>query len=158
MLTDGILQIKSVTEKNDSIIEIKHDKRMIDRVAVSKMEYGTFTDEVISGHLIDSYYRHSFSVNKEGGKWRMDKMSEICKKQKKLRKYINGISKNVNERDLYFSSHFKSLAQIVEIINDSNSNEEFCDNLLKTKHITTGSLDWYFDYEHAKNMENAERS
>ena len=80
-------------------------------------------------------------------------MDEISKKQAKLRKYIDGISAKVNERDIYFGSHFKSLAQIIEVICDSNSTEDFCENLLKTKHMSTSSLDWYFDYEYMKRIE-----
>ena len=56
------------------------------------------------------------------------------------------------KNDYRLGTHFKSLIQIIEVISDSNSNEDFCDNLLKTKHITTAFLDWYFDYECAKSL------
>lgn len=151
LYTDGKLQIKQPSDTSPTVIT--HNNRCIDRIAVSKMEYNSFTDEVISGNIIYSYYRNSFSVNKEGGKWRIKKMDEISKKQAKLRKYIDGISAKVNERDIYFGSHFKSLAQIIEVICDSNSTEDFCENLLKTKHMSTSSLDWYFDYEYMKRIE-----
>ena len=150
LISEGVLRLRS--PQNGSMIEIKNDGRCIDRIAVSKMEYSSFTDDAISGNLIDSYYRNSFSVNNEAGKKRIKRIEEITKKQNNLREYINGISEKVPKNDYRLGTHFKSLIQIIEVISDSNSNEDFCDNLLKTKHITTAFLDWYFDYERAKSL------
>ena len=150
LISEGVLRLRS--PQNGSMIEIKNDGRCIDRIAVSKMEYSSFTDDAISGNLIDSYYRNSFSVNNEAGKKRIKRIEGITKKQNNLREYINGISEKVPKNDYRLGTHFKSLIQIIEVISDSNSNEDFCDNLLKTKHITTAFLDWYFDYERAKSL------
>lgn len=150
IVADGKLSVKQSSD--GTVIDITRNDRDIERIAVSKMEYNSFTDEMISRNLLCSYYKNSFSVGERAGKKIKDKISQITGKQKKLRKYVQNLSEKDNVRDPFFNSHFRSLIQIIEVINDSTSNEDFCENLLKAKHITTASLDWYFEYERAKSI------
>jgi len=53
----------------------------------------------------------------------------------------------------FFNCRFFSVPQFLEILSNSSNNEEFEKELNQTRHISTGSKDWFKDYNYKRSLE-----
>lgn len=131
------------------IHEVSLGNRSIERITLTLFPYGAIQDRVIFEHIVELFLKYRFDVASENP----DNDPEIKKKEEDIRTKLKPFNKIINELSRYlglsteerplFNAWFMDLEQILYLINKSNGADEFAENLLKHKYLSTGSLDFY---------------
>ncbi|PNQ64524.1 hypothetical protein C1141_09775, partial [Vibrio agarivorans] len=59
------------------------------------------------------------------------------------------------QRITFFNCRFFSIPQLMEMLSNSSNNEEFKVELNHTRHASTGSKDWFKDYQFLRKLKKA---
>lgn len=125
--------------------QVQLNGRAIERIALTLSDFGGLQDRTILFQILDLMLTTRFGVNREEDK---TKLSEVHKKLDKLleqQKKLIALGKKQNGFP-FFNCWFLSLPQLLIILDDVNSNELFKNALWRTRHISTKSLNFYFEY------------
>lgn len=135
------------TDGSTKMIELKG--REIERIALTQLEYGGFQDRMVMEKFLMTLLTHTINTSSTDARV-VKKMTALAEKQQDLieqyKKLCNLDSKF--ERWPYRNCWFFSLPQIVEVINVSNDNETFYQAFTANKYVSTGTMDWYTEYEY----------
>jgi hypothetical protein len=143
----------TLTTKDGITKVINFNDRIIERVALSQLEFGGFHDRTITNQFLNALTTRFFKTYSTDPSI-IKKFDELAKKQqewieqyKKLRELDEKFSHYP-----YFNCYFFSLPQLLEVINVSTGNNSFHDNLCKMKYVSLSTLDWYreWDYVHTE--------
>jgi hypothetical protein len=132
---------------------IKLENHEINKISISLNEFGFLNDSLVVTRLLSNIVQG-------------DVRSEIEEKDKQLeqlRKYILEIREQVKELEQlnnkmgtskpFFNCNFYSLQQLLTIIRDSNSKEDFINKIISTRHLTMGTCNFYYEYDYVnKNL------
>ncbi|EOA6587748.1 hypothetical protein ACH7VG_003363 [Vibrio vulnificus] len=142
--------------RRDSIINFEDGTkiellgRSVERVALSL--FGFFG--VQDGAFIHQVLNSLINAQIESGDEREDK-----KVNKYLLELQNQYLSNVfneaygKQRITFFNCRFFSIPQLMEMLSNSSNNEEFKVELNRTRHVSTGSKDWFKDYQFLRKLE-----
>lgn len=125
--------------------------REFERISVCLFDYGGLQDRTIIRQLMSLFYRSQFSHPDP----KMNtKMQDLNVKTTKLGDLYDewlqetGGSPNIH----FFNCWFLSVPQILLLLDGVSTDREFKDNLLRTKHMTMKTLDFYYEYSYMKTM------
>jgi hypothetical protein len=120
--------------------------RGIERIAVSLLDYGSFQDRVFSKQFLEGTLNAVFGINEPTLK---SGFNELNKSLEALREQIRELYRNqpaINQP--FFHCWFLSVPQLLILLDGVEGAEAFRRELWRTRHIVTGSSNFYWDYAH----------
>ncbi len=117
--------------------------RQIERIAISLMQFGSFQDRIFLKQFLEGTLHADFSVSDASLKKDFDKLNALLAE---VRQQVNALHTDDKELDRpFFHCWFLSLPQLLVLLDGVQGEEAFKNALWKTRHIATGSSDFYYD-------------
>lgn len=140
----GVLKL---TLESGDVVAVKSTDRLVEKIHVSPFDHYGLHDNVFLEHYLSSVVRYGFSSKKPE---ELEKFSQI---QKEFRNVLMTITiRNVYTKGALRSFHSYSLPQLMIMLRNSNSTEDFCRELSATFRVTFSTQDWYREYATLKAM------
>lgn len=129
------------------IVELKG--REIERIALTQLEYGGFQDRMVMEKFLMTLLTHTINTNSTDSRV-VKKIAALASKQQdwidQYKKLCSLDSKF--EHWPFRNCWFFSLPQMIEVINVSRDSETFYEAFTANKYVSTGTMDWYTEYEY----------
>jgi hypothetical protein len=122
--------------------------RSIERIAVSLMQFGSFQDRILLKQFLEGTMNASFAAGDPGLKKKFDEFNALLAELRDQLRLLHPGEAEINQP--FFHCWFLSVPQILILLDGVHGPEEFKDALWKTRHVVTGSSDFYFDYSYWK--------
>lgn len=140
---------ETITLKDGYICKLNN--RNIALVSISLLDFGSFQDRI----FIHQFLRIMLDIE-IGSNLSVD-ASKVSDLNKKLNKFKSLVSKIVQLdpgklKHLFQYCWFLSVPQLLILLDNVNSNDDFKQELWRTRSITTGSLDFYREYDNARQI------
>ena len=128
--------------------------RTFEHLSLTYHELGTLHDKEIMRHLYLSLLRYEYGVIDKSDTESIRKFDNLKKKQKEFVAQYNELmaQEAMPKNNPYFNNWFISFNQLMEVISLSSDNESFYENLTMHKFSSTGSFDYYFEFQYAKQL------
>lgn len=143
---DGFLNLEDSTGK-EYHLELKG--RKIERISLTLLDYGGFHSRDIMSQFLTIAIDTRFNIND----------SKHAKKFKKLNEKLDEFRAQTIELNnlgvlhkRFFNCWFISVPQFLVLLDDVKSNDDFKRELWRTRHLTTGSLDFYSELAFSRNL------
>ncbi len=122
--------------------------RQIEKVAVTLLDFGRFQDRTVLTQILGTLL--TATVTPRDTKWSAE-FVKLNNKTAALRAQIDELAKLLEgfRRQPFFNCWFLSIPQLLVLLDRVNSNDSFKTELWRTRHLTTHSLDWYFEMDYA---------
>lgn len=145
----GIISLKDPLD--NGVSEIVLGEREIERISITLLDYGSFQDRTVIKQFLDICLQANFTSRDAAHKKKFDK---LLLKLEELRSQVESLSNfaNSDREQPFFHCAFISVPQFLVMLDDVSSNEDFKEILWKTRHTSTGSLDFYFDYSYISKL------
>lgn len=160
---EGSISLKSGAHSHS----VDHNGRTFERFALTQLDFGAFHDRTIIRQFLTALLTHSFSINEQqlraGGDpgIKPEETDQIIERFKGLeKKRLDWIRQfeQLSSLDSSFAAHpffscwFISLQQLLEITEMATDNNSFHSIIMRSKHVTFNTLDWYreFDIAHSQ--------
>lgn len=141
----GYIDLKN---KNGEKTRIYHKNREINRIALTHLDYGSFQDRTIINNILTILNNERLGLRSKDNSKKVKKFEDISKKcdllseqSEKLQSLHPGF-----DHFPFFDCWFLSLQQLLLIIDVSYDNNSFHKALNSTKHVTTGSNNFYTEF------------
>jgi len=135
---------------NNTKIDLKG--RSIIRVALTLLDFGGFQDNTVIDELFRMMLISDVYVNRDEYEADFKKIQEKMSKLKDQYINLKQCDDGFYERLPFHNCWFLSLPQLLMLIDDSTDNDSFVSNLKSIRGISSGSLDYYYDYTHFNKM------
>lgn len=124
--------------------------REVERVAVSFQDFGSFQDRVFLEQFLRGAMGARFSVTDPD---LQDDFHELNSALSEIAKQVDFLlpAGNTHYR-AFFHCWFLSVPQLMVLLDDVSDRESFRTALWKTRHIMTGSSDFYHDYAYMRKL------
>ncbi|GEB43688.1 hypothetical protein GCM10007872_32310 [Gluconobacter sphaericus NBRC 12467] len=143
----GYLDVK----RNGITTRLELNDRKIERIAVSLFDFGSFQDRTLLTRFLETNMNVSFT---SADSRLSPKFDEINAALAQIRKQVAALHPGepvVNQP--FFHCWFLSVPQLLVLLDDVTSGAGFKDALWKSRHIVTGSSDFYFELAYMKNLD-----
>ena len=127
---------------------IERNGRAVERLALSPVEFGGFQDRGVISQVLKTMTTSTLSAIDVKNAQRI---SEVQSKGEKLLKQYEELAKLQPDEEwtAFMNCWFLSFGQFLTILQGVSSNDTFQGSLFTTRHITMGSLDFYFEHAQA---------
>ncbi|MEJ0057611.1 MAG: hypothetical protein WDN75_19380 [Bacteroidota bacterium] len=141
---DGYINL---TNRYGESVRVELNGREIERVALSYLDFGAFHDRTIIEQILRGFSTHMFSTTSEDPaiKKRFQKFNA---KQQLWNEQLEELVKLDPrfQRRPFFHCWFLNYFHLATLLDDSVDNESFYKNLKSTKHVTSGTFDFFREY------------
>lgn len=136
-----------LSQKDGTQYRLKLNGRRTEKVAVTMLDFGRFQDRTVLTQVLGTLL--TATVTPHDPKWR-DEFVKLNKKTMALRAQNEELHRLVDVlRQPFMNCWFLSIPQLLVLLDRVNSNDSFETELWRTRHLTTHSLDWYFEMDYA---------
>ncbi len=146
----GLIELK---DSNDKMNKIYFQSRKIERFSISLFDYGGFQDRdninQILKLLVGTKLGTRFPTLEKKFETINEKLNKLTEDYNKLVKMDNSFA-----HFPFFSSWFISIPQFLMLLENANTADDLYNNLLKVKHLTTKSCDFYFEYLYGSHLQS----
>lgn len=142
---DGIINFEDGTK-----IELLG--RDVERVALSLFGYFGLQDGVFIQQVLNSLINAQIESDDEHEDKKVNKNLVELQNQYRSNAFNEAYGK---QRITFFNCRFFSVPQFMEMLSNSSNNEEFKVELNHTRHVSTGSKDWFKDYQFIRKLKKA---
>lgn len=141
----------SIAKPNEDAVQLTLGGRSIEKVALTFDDFGSFQDRNVLSQLLGIISTLSFGAVDPA---RESELKSLNKSAASLREQIQKLVSNDSrlEGQPFFNCWFLSVPQMLVLLDNVSSAETFKSELWRCRHMTTGSLDWYFEYEAARRI------
>ncbi|HHQ4600635.1 TPA: hypothetical protein ACSP82_001511, partial [Aeromonas veronii] len=125
--------------------------RDIERIALSMFGFFGVQDGVFIHQLLNSLINTKIDSNNEKEDIKINKHLDELNSQYKTSIFqsVYGIYQN----NPFFNCRFFSAPQLMELLSNCHGNEDFKTEINRTRHVTTGSKDWFREYQYIRNLQ-----
>jgi Holliday junction resolvase-like predicted endonuclease len=117
--------------------------RNVERIAVSLMQFGGFQDRVLLKQFLEAAMNASFGVNDPAMQKAFTKFNALLGELREQLKILHPGEINLDRP--FFHCWFLSVPQLLVLLDGVHGAEDFRLALWKTRHLITGSADFYYD-------------
>lgn len=145
LLTDGHLSL----ELEGEIRHISLASRTIERVAVTLPEFGAFHSRDVTGKVLNLFtgsHIDSADISKKD----LKTINTICQKLSQV--YSRAVALGVDHPERFVNCWFLGLEALFTLLDNVHDPDTFWKELKRTRHLTTGSLNWHYDYKFARTL------
>lgn len=124
--------------------------RHIERMAISLMDYGSFQDRIAMSQILGGNLSCSFSTEHDRFSEKTKKVNERVEELRDLNGRLFKLAGSPTQWQPFFNCWFLSVPQFLVILDSCSGVEGFFTELRRTRNITLGSRDFYYEYNLAK--------
>lgn len=135
--------------KFDDGREIRLEGRQIERVGLSFEEFGSIHSTTSTLELLRNLFLSELKIIGDVDPKIIQKINNVIKKFKAS---TDDLVSNPYSRKEFFDCKFFSLPMLLLMLDNSTSNKDLIDALLRFKFINTTARDFYIDYIHSLNL------
>lgn len=130
--------------------EGKTKERHVERITLTLNPFGFMQDGVLVSHLLEEMMNKTFHVDFAGleEQYSEREQNEIKAHFEEINSHLAAIQSyngRIGLKSPFFFSRFLDLEKLYFMVNDCNSNDEFCKKASK-KHVTFGTQDFWLEY------------
>jgi hypothetical protein len=145
LLKNGKLELESgIVYLND---------RNIEKISLSLLDYGSLQDRAVIEQILQIFMTNKYNPFDKKYQDYFNKLNEKCSVISEQMEEIIRLNPEKTKRP-FFDCWFLSLPQLLILLNESNSNDDFKNNLFRSRHITTGTNDFYFQHSYLKKIKS----
>lgn len=137
---------------DDEHREIQLNEREVERISLSLLDFGSFQDRVSIQQILDNIYRHRFAVVNEDRAGGLDDFNRIAEEMREAANLLFSLEEPSGNAPLFRNSVFMSAPQLLTILANVASNNDFDREIKRTKWLTTSSRDFYREYSAARSI------
>lgn len=153
LMDAGSITLKQPDGSN-KIVELKG--REIERIALTQLEYGGFQDRMVMEKFLMTLLSHKVNTTSQDKRVTNKLAALNAKQQDWVEQYKKlCILDSKFEHWPYRNCWFFSLPQLIELINVSQDSESFYKAFTGNKYVSTGTMDWYTEYEYMMKLNNS---
>jgi len=135
----GFIELNSVGVKTR--LELRG--RKVERIAISLMQFGGFQDRILLKQFLEATMSASFGVSDPALQSGFAKFNALLGELREQLKILHPNEANLGQP--FFHCWFLSVPQLLVLLDDVRGAEAFKEALWKTRHVVTGSADFYYD-------------
>lgn len=140
-------RITIINNQKSNIIEL--NDRRIHKISLTMMEYGALADRMVVERILVAFASYEYHTRSEDSEM-IKQFDQFKKKQKQFINQINRLVENpeyyLREDRLFFDTSFLSLAQLIHIIERSDSNDKFNEVFSNGRNVSMGTIDFYKEF------------
>jgi len=139
-------RIDIVDQGSAKRIELK--EREVERIALTHWDYGSFQDRGIINNILRGLVYREVRLLREDDPGQVEAFKKIQKKSTKWRiqaAELSAIDKGFDNFP-FFNCWFLSIPQLLMVLEHCRNNEEFYEVLHSTRHITSSSNNFYYEF------------
>ncbi len=141
---------------NGNVTRVEKKRRTAECISVCLGAFGPLQDRMLIKNIMNEICNKQLTAKYDGDDKQTTK--DVEKFNKDMQKWIPFLKKEIENGDSkknpFINSWFLDLEQLMSIINEANSNDEFLDKLIETKFVSVGSYDFYLERRIARMMNN----
>ena len=146
LLQDGYLDL----DDNGMISRIELKGRKVERIALSLTEFGSFHDRTFLEKFVTAASQLTFNVSYPEYEHDFEKINKVVNVIKEQNAILYPAADRVRP---YFNCWFFSLPQLLILLEGVDGPEAFRSALWKTRGISTGKADLYYELRYVESME-----
>lgn len=146
ILKDGKLELRD--GPTASVVEL--GGRRVERLAITLPEFGAFHSREISMHVLNLFTGVSVSSSALSAK-ELKQINDTCERLGE--NYVLAGELGVEKPERFFNCWFLGLEALLTLLQNVSDAASFWRELRRTRHVSTGSLNWHFDYEFARKLD-----
>lgn len=139
---------------NGNVTRVEKKRRTAECISVCLGAFGPLQDRMLIKNIMNEICNKQLTAKYDGDDKQTTKV--VKKFNKDMQKWIPFLKKEIENGDSkknpFINSWFLDLEQLMSIINEANSNDEFLDKLIETKFVSVGSYDFYRERRIARMM------
>jgi Holliday junction resolvase-like predicted endonuclease len=134
-------------ERGTTVLE-RGDRR-IERIALTHLDFGALQDRQVISHVLRLLA--GAALRSTDGQ-HASEIADLTKTCNKLRRVHTELEQHriVNPHDWFFNCWFLSLGHLLTMLDNVSSADDLKRELFLARHMTMGSLDFYFEYAKGK--------
>lgn len=132
--------------------EILLNGRGVERLSISLFDFGSFQDRVSIQQVMDNLYRLKFEAIDPANRKKLADFERLTAEMKDMANRLFQLDPNAGKGPLFRDSVFISAPQLMTVLKNVSSNEDFDREMKSTKWITTSSRDFYREYSVARRI------
>ncbi|MDF2387805.1 hypothetical protein JMG10_40560 [Nostoc ellipsosporum NOK] len=141
--------------KNGSVCQLNY--RDIARVSITLLDFGSFQDRTVIFQFLENMLLGRFEANDNVNEGKFNTLEENLNEfQEKFKELVQLDPTRADNP--FYNCWFLSVPQLLILLDNVNCNDDLKRELWRTRSITTGSLDFYREYEYALNRAAARDS
>jgi len=137
-----------LTDKNNTVKEVHLNGREICSISLTLLDYGGLHDPVVSKKVLEALVGYSVSTENvsPGIKAKFDNLEKNRQRWNAQYHQLAALQPRF-EHSPFYDSMFMSLAQFIEVLDESRDAASFYTSLRLNKNLNRGTLDWYKERE-----------
>lgn len=120
--------------------------RHVERIALTLFDYGGFQDRILLKQFLETNLRLRYNVNEPKLQGKFDDLNESIESIVKQEVTLSDFRSDNHNRQPFFNCWFLSLPQLLVLLDDVHTSDDFKEQLWRTRSITHGSQDFYYEY------------
>lgn len=141
-----------LTAKGGENHDISLNNRDIERISLSLLDFGSFQDRISIQQIMDNIYRHAFTTIDGARAGDLDDFNRIADEMREEANLLFSLEDISGSAPLFRNSVFMSAPQLLTILANVASNNDFDREVKMTKWLTTSSRDFYREYSAARSI------
>jgi hypothetical protein len=136
--------------KGRTLSVIRREGRDVERIALSMNDYGGFQDRVLLAQVLNAQLSHQYNSVDPYFQTRLSKVNAQIAELRQQTQAIYEMEGKPENPHYFFNCWFLSVPQFLVLLDGVSNAEELERALWNTRHISTGSQDFYSDHAFMK--------
>jgi hypothetical protein len=129
--------------------------RTVERVALTHLDFGSLQDRQVLSNVFEILAGARINASDPAAEKALKQLETRGQELAVLHNKLHAL--RPTDGTPFFNCWFLSLGHLLVMLDHVSSNEEFGKELRQTRHMSTGSLDFYFEYAQARAIRAAVR-
>lgn len=141
-----IIKYNKIFFKNGNLCQL--NGRKVALVSLTLLDYGSFQDRSFIFQFLKNMLLGEFEINESLSEQDKQELHKINKKLKEFKDEFDELCKLDPQEAInpFYNCWFLSVPQLLVILDKVDSNDDFKQEIFRTRSVTTGCLDFYNDY------------
>lgn len=147
-----------ISLKDGSICELNN--RDIARVSITLLDFGSFQDRTVIFQFLENMLQGEFEASNNANSVEVEKLDKLNQKLNEFKFQFNELIQLDPRRakSPFYNCWFLSVPQLLILLDNVTSSDDLKRELWRTRSITRSSLDFYREYEYARQLAAARDS
>ena len=139
-------------EQNGQLRRSELNGRSVERIAVTLFDYGGFQDRMLLQQFLQAQLAAEYKPVDNVHKVKFEKINEHLNELRTQTAELHALLDEKGEAARFFNCWFLSVPQFLVLLDGVSSPQSLKDELWNTRHISFGTLDFYFEHAYMKGL------